>query len=87
MKIITYINVHKILIAPIALGLVGYFNLMKAALFPGRRFEEAQPTRIGLPFVFLPLAGYAQMTVMVGVGALSLSSLGDKYAQMPEFCH
>ena len=87
MKIITYINVHKILIAPIALGLVGYFNLMKAALFPGRRFEEAQPTRIGLPFVFLPLAGYAQMTVMVGVGALSLSRHGNKDAQISAFCH
>ncbi|MBV9877833.1 MAG: DUF1295 domain-containing protein [Verrucomicrobia bacterium] len=78
MKIITYINLHKILVAPIVLGLMWYFNnwsteafiylglhgtycalwLIKSALFPDRRFEEAQPPQIGLPFIFLPLAGY-----------------------------
>jgi hypothetical protein len=26
MKIITYINVHKILVLPVVLGLIGYFN-------------------------------------------------------------
>jgi hypothetical protein len=70
--------VHKILVLPVVLGLMGYFNnwsmeafiylslhctysllwLMKSALFPDRRFEEVQPMRIGVPFIFLPLAGY-----------------------------
>jgi protein-S-isoprenylcysteine O-methyltransferase Ste14 len=78
MKIITYINLHKILVAPIVLTLMSCFNnwsteafiylalhgtycalwLIKSSLFPDRRFEEAQPLRIGLPFIFLPLAGY-----------------------------
>jgi hypothetical protein len=31
---------------------------MKSALFPDRRFEEVQPMRIGVPFIFLPLTGY-----------------------------
>ena len=78
MKIINYINVHKMLVAPIVLGLMWYFNncsleafiylglhgtycalwLMKSTLLPDRRFEEARPLQIGLPFIFLPLAGY-----------------------------
>jgi hypothetical protein len=32
--------------------------LMKSALYPDRRFEEVQPLRVGIPFIFLPLAGY-----------------------------
>lgn len=78
MKIITYINAHKILVPPVVLALMGFFNnwsietfvylslhgtycalwLMKSALFPDRRFEETRPLRIGIPFIFLPLAGY-----------------------------
>ncbi|MEI9999339.1 MAG: DUF1295 domain-containing protein [Verrucomicrobiota bacterium] len=78
MKTITYINAHKILVPPVVLGLMGYFNnwsteaflylslhstysalwLMKSALFPDRRFEAPVPLRIGIPFIFLPLAGY-----------------------------
>ena len=87
MKIINYTNVDKILVAPIVPGLTWYFNLMKSALLPDRHFEEAQAPRIGLPFSFLPLAGYAQMTVLVGLGALSLSRHGDKETQILEFCH
>jgi hypothetical protein len=106
-KIITYINLHKTLVAPIiVLGLMWYFNswsrealiylglggtccalwLVKSALFSDRCFEESQPPRIGLPFVFLPLAGYAQMNVLVELGAPSFSRPGDKDAQISEFC-
>jgi hypothetical protein len=107
MKIITYINLHKILAAPIvALGLTWYFDnwsmeafiylglygtcwalwLIMSALFPDHRFQEAQPPRIGLPFAFLPLAGYAQMNVTVGLGALSFNGHGEQDAQTLEFC-
>jgi protein-S-isoprenylcysteine O-methyltransferase Ste14 len=78
MKIITYINAHKILVPPVVLALMGFFNnwsvdaviylslhgtysalwLMKSALYPDRRFHAAVPLRIGIPFIFLPLAGY-----------------------------
>lgn len=103
MKIITYINVHKILVFPIVLGLMWHFKnwsteafiylslhstysllwLMKSALFPDRRFEEVQPLRIGLPFIFLPLAGYylapyflisRHVTLLPGIVALVLCS-------------
>lgn len=62
-----------------------YFDLIKSALFPDRHFEEANRSRIGLPFVLLPLAGYAQMTVMAGLGLPSLSRHGDQDAQIKEF--
>lgn len=32
--------------------------LIKQSTFPDRRFDERQPLWIGLPFIFLPLAGY-----------------------------
>jgi hypothetical protein len=62
-----------------------YFDLIKSVLFPNRHFEEVQPSRIGLPFVLLPLAGYAQMTVMADLGLPSLSRHGDQDAQIKEF--
>ena len=78
MKTSSYINLHKILVTPIVLGLMWYFNnwsveafiylaihgaytvlwLIKHALFGDKRFEEKQPLWIGIPFIFLPLAGY-----------------------------
>jgi hypothetical protein len=99
MKTITYINLLKILAAPIVvleltwafiyLGLYGTcwaLWLIMSALFPDHRFQEAQPPRIGLPFAFLPLAGYAQMNVTVGLGALSFNGHGEQDAQTLEFC-
>jgi len=86
MKIVTYSNAHPILVAPIALRLMRYLNSLKSALFLDRRFAEAQARRIGLPLNFLPVAGYTQMTVMIGLGSLSLSRPGDKDAQAREFC-
>ena len=59
--------------------------LIKSALFSGRRFEEARRPRIGLPFIFLPLAGYAQMNAMVGLGAPSCGDHGDKDTQALDF--
>ncbi|MBV8276636.1 MAG: hypothetical protein JO170_15440 [Verrucomicrobia bacterium] len=85
MKIIAYINVSKTFDAGIARGPMRYFNLMKSALFADRRFEEAP--RIGLPFILLPLAGYAQMTVTAGPGTSWLRRHGDQDAQIREFCH
>jgi hypothetical protein len=78
MKVITYINAHKILVPPVVVALMWFFNdgstdafiylslhgtysllwLMKSALYPDRRFEAIVPLKIGLPFIFLPLAGY-----------------------------
>jgi hypothetical protein len=63
-----------------------YFDLIKSALFPDRHFEEADRSRIGLPFVLLPLTGYAQMTGMAGLGLPSLSRHGHQDAQIKEFC-
>jgi len=51
-----------------------YFNLMKSARFPDRCLEEAP--RIGLPFILLPLAGYAQMTVTADLGTSCLRRQG-----------
>ena len=85
MKIIVDLNVLKTPVARIALGLMRYSNLMKSALFSDRHFEEIRPTRIGLPLVLLPLAGYAQMTVVAGLGLPSLSGPGDQGAQIQEF--
>ena len=85
MKIIVYLNVPKTFVARIALLLMRYFDLMKSALFPDYHFEEVQPSRIGRSFVLLPLAGYAQMTVMADPGLPSLSRHGDQDAQTQEF--
>jgi protein-S-isoprenylcysteine O-methyltransferase Ste14 len=78
MKVSAYINLHKVLVTPVVLSLMWYFDnwsveafiylalhgtytilwLIKAALFADKRFEEEQPLWIGIPFIFLPLAGY-----------------------------
>jgi hypothetical protein len=86
MKIIACVTVSKTFVSGIALGPMRYLNLMKSALFPDRRFEETQPPRIGLPFILLPLAGYAQMTVTAGLGTSWLRRDGNQDAQTREFC-
>ncbi|MBV9877834.1 MAG: hypothetical protein JO025_24115 [Verrucomicrobia bacterium] len=85
MKIIAYINVSKTFVAGIALWPMRHFNVLESARFPERCLEEAPG--IGLPFILLPLAGYAQMTVTAGLGAPWLCSQGDRDAQIREFCH
>jgi hypothetical protein len=85
MKIIAYINAYKTLVAGIALGPMRYFNLIKSVLFADRRFEEAP--RIGPPFILLPLAGYARMTVTAGLGTSWLRRHGDQDARTGKFCH
>jgi hypothetical protein len=84
-KIIAYINVSKTFVARFALWSMRYFNLMESARFPDRCLEEAP--RIGLPFILLPLAGYAQMTVTADLGTSCLRRQGDRDAQIREFCH
>jgi protein-S-isoprenylcysteine O-methyltransferase Ste14 len=47
--------------AYIYLALHGTYSilwLIKQTTFPDHRFEERQPPLIGIPFIFLPLAGY-----------------------------
>jgi len=97
MKNTTSVNPHKILAAPITvLELMSYFSnwstkaficlgLLKSAFVSDRRFEEARPQRLGTPFVFPPLAAYAQMNVITGLGALSFSGHGVEDAQISKF--
>ena len=85
MKIIVDLNVPKTRLARIALGLMRYFNLMKSALFPDDHFEEVRSSRIGLPSVLLPLAGYTQMTAVAGLGLPARSRPGDQDARSEKF--
>lgn len=74
----TYINAHKILVIPLVLGMMWFYQnwsteafiylsihgtysllwLIKHSLYPDKKFDEKQSLRIGVFFIFLPLAGY-----------------------------
>src|SRR5262245_22572705 len=78
LKISTYINAHKILVFPVVVGLMWYYDnwstsayvylamhgtysilwLLKHAMYADRRFEEKVPVWFGVPYIFVPLAGY-----------------------------
>jgi protein-S-isoprenylcysteine O-methyltransferase Ste14 len=78
MKAITYINVHKVLVVPLVLGLMWFYDnwtveafiylslhgtycllwLLKGLTYPDQRFQSSLPARIGIIFIFLPLAAY-----------------------------
>ena len=78
MQVGTYIDLHKALVIPVVLALMGYYQnwstdafvylgmhgsysllwLIKQRTYRDVRFDQRLPLRIGLLFVFLPLAGY-----------------------------
>lgn len=78
LKVATYINTHKILVFPVVVGLMWYFDnwsteayiylamhgtysalwLLKYSMYADRRFEDRVPWWVGVPFIFVPLAGY-----------------------------
>ncbi|VTT98859.1 steroid 5-alpha reductase : Uncharacterized protein OS=Microcystis aeruginosa PCC 9717 GN=MICAB_1630003 PE=4 SV=1: DUF1295 [Gemmataceae bacterium] len=77
-KVATYINVHKILVLPVVVGLMWYYDnwstdafiylamhgtysllwLLKHSMYADRKFEDRVPLWFGIPFIFVPLAGY-----------------------------
>jgi protein-S-isoprenylcysteine O-methyltransferase Ste14 len=78
LKVATYINAHKILVFPVVVGLMWYYDnwstdafvylamhgtysilwLLKHSMYSDRRFEQKVPLWFGVPFIFVPLAGY-----------------------------
>jgi protein-S-isoprenylcysteine O-methyltransferase Ste14 len=102
LTVATYINAHKVLVVPVVVGLMWYYDnwsaeayiylamhgtysilwLLKHSMYADRRFEEKRPLWFGVPFIFVPLAGYyaapyllisSRVTVPPPVIALALS--------------